>query len=52
MDVSVQEKIEKIASKVKIKEREKRLALAVELNQLAKIIIAWKQQNEQSNSIH
>ena len=45
--------IEKIASKLKVKDRKKRLATAKELNNLAKIIIDWKRiQNEASNTIH
>lgn len=53
MELDSLENIEKIASKLKIKDRDKRLATAKELNELAKIIIDWKRkENEASNTLH
>lgn len=53
MELDTLGNIEKIASKLKIKDRKKRQATAKELNELAKIIIEWKRkQNEASNTVH
>ena len=53
MELDTLGNIEKIASKLKIKDHKKRLETAKELNELAKIIIDWKHiQNETSNTLH
>lgn len=53
MELDTLGNIEKIASKLKIKDRKKRQMMAKELNELAKIIIDWKRiQNEASNTVH
>lgn len=53
MELDALENIEKIASKLKIKDRKKRLETAKQLNELAKIIIDWKNaQDETSNTLH
>ena len=47
------ENVDKVASKLKIKNRTKRIAVAKEINELAKFLIEWREiDNEKSNSIH
>ena len=53
MELDALGNIEKIASKLKIKDRKKRQMMAKELDELAKIIIDWKLiQNETSDTVH
>jgi hypothetical protein len=53
MELDTHGNIEKIASKLKIKDRKKRQATAKELNELAKILIDWKKlENETRNTLH
>lgn len=53
MEFNALENIEKIASKLKVKNRKQRLTMAREINELAKIIIEWKTANyEQRITLH
>ena len=53
MEFETLEQIEKIASKLKIKNRQRRLEAARELNEMAKLLIDWKKTtDEESNTIH
>jgi hypothetical protein len=53
MELDTLGNVKKIASKLKIKDRKKRLATAKELNELAKILIDWKRiENETIVTVH
>ena len=53
MEFNALENIEKIASKLKVKDKKQRLAMARELNELAQIIIEWKKSDyEKRNTLH
>ncbi len=53
MELDVVEHIEKNAAKIKVNDRSKRLEIAKEVNELAKILIEWHGlSNEKSNTIH
>ena len=53
MELDVVEHVEKIASKIKVSDKKKRLEIAKEVNELAKILIEWyRLSDEKSNTIH
>ena len=53
MELDAVEHVEKNASKIKASDRKKRLEIAKEVNELAKILIEWYGvRNEKSNTIH
>lgn len=53
MELETLKNIEKIASKIKIKNRTRRLEMAKQINELAKIIIEIRRsEDEQSNNLH
>lgn len=53
MELNTLENIEKIASKLNVKGKKRRLEMAKQINELAKIIIDLKKHdNEKRNNIH
>jgi len=53
MELNTLENIEKIASKLKVKEKKRRLEMAKQINELAKIVIDLKKiDNEKRNNLH
>lgn len=53
MEFNALENVEKIASKLKVKDRKQRLTMAREINELAKIMIEWKNTDyEKRNTLH
>ena len=52
MELDVVEHVEKIASKIKVNDRKKRLEIAKEVNELAKILIEWHRLSNEKSTIH
>lgn len=53
MELDTLDNVKKIASKLKVKDRKRRLEMAREINELAKIVIDLKRrENEKHRNIH
>jgi len=53
MELDTLSNIEKIASKLKVKDRKRRLEMARQINELAKIVIDLKKsENEKHSNLH
>lgn len=53
MELSTLENIQKIAAKLTVKDKKRRLEMAKQINELAKIVIDLKKiDNEKRNNIH
>ena len=53
MELDVVEHVEIIAAKIKVNDKSKRLEIAKEVNELAKLLIEWHRlSDEKSNTIH